>query len=53
MSKFFDSKFSKFLCGFRKGHSTQHALINLLSSWQTSLDNGKILTGTAVAVVTS
>ena len=26
------------LCGFRKAHSTQHALCNLLTSWQDSLD---------------
>ena len=26
------------LCGFRKGHSTQHALLNLLKNWQKCLD---------------
>uniref|UniRef100_A0A7M5XI00 Reverse transcriptase domain-containing protein n=1 Tax=Clytia hemisphaerica TaxID=252671 RepID=A0A7M5XI00_9CNID len=31
---------SKFLCGFRKGHSTQHALINLLERWQNHLSSG-------------
>ena len=41
MSQFFDSKFSKLIC-FRKDHSPQHALINL-SSWQTSLDKGKMV----------
>ena len=25
-------------CGFRKGHSTQHALLNLLKNWQKCLD---------------
>ena len=25
-------------CGFRNGHSTQHALINVLKNWQTYLD---------------
>ena len=28
------------LCGFRKAHSTQHALFELLQSWQKELDNG-------------
>ena len=26
------------LCGFRKGYSTQHALLNLLKNWQKALD---------------
>ena len=26
------------LCGFRKGHSIQHALLNLLKNWQKCLD---------------
>ena len=43
LSAFFKSKFSNILCGFRKGHSTQHALIKLLSSWQKSLDQGEIV----------
>ena len=29
----------KLLCGFRKAHSTQHALFKLLHSWQKELDN--------------
>ena len=28
------------LCGFRKRHSTQHALLNLLENWQKCLDKG-------------
>ena len=31
---------SYILCGFRKAHSTQHALFKLLQSWQKELDNG-------------
>ena len=31
---------SKFLCGFRKGHSTQHALLNMLRRWQHHLSKG-------------
>ena len=30
---------NKLLCGFRKAHSTQHALFKLLHSWQKELDN--------------
>ena len=35
----FSNKFlSPLLCGFRKGYSTQYALINLLQKWQKCLD---------------
>ena len=30
--------FSPKLCGFRKGHSSQNALLNLLKNWQKCLD---------------
>ena len=43
LSEFFDRKFSNLLCGFRKKHSTQHALVNLVKSWQKSLDEGKVV----------
>ena len=33
------------MCGFRKGHSTQHALLNLLKNWQKTLDKSCV-TGT-------
>ena len=39
----FDAIFSSLLCGFRKRHSTQHALMQLLRSWQKSLDEGKVV----------
>ena len=29
---------SQLLCGFRKAHSTQHALFRLIQSWQKELD---------------
>ena len=32
--KFSEKILSPKLCGFRKGHSTQHALLNLLKNWQ-------------------
>ena len=38
INAFFQDKFSKFLCGFRKGFSTQTSLIRLLHKWQQSLD---------------
>ena len=43
LNNFLESKFSSLLCGFRKGHSTQHALFNLLQKWQISLDNSEII----------
>jgi len=27
------------LCGFRKGYSTQYALLDLLNNWQKSIDS--------------
>jgi hypothetical protein len=43
LNAYFDTIFSNLLCGFRKRHSTQHALIQLLRSWQKSLDDGKVV----------
>ena len=31
------------LYGFRKGHSTQHALLNLLKNWQKTLDKSDVI----------
>ena len=28
------------MCGFQKGHSTQHALFRLIQKWQAELDSG-------------
>ena len=36
-------KFSPNLCGFRKGHSTQHALLKLLEQWRGYLDNKEVV----------
>lgn len=41
--KFMNKKFSDLLCGFRKGHSTQHALIRLLEDWRKHLDDKEIV----------
>ena len=34
---------NKLLCGFRKAHSTQHALFKLLQRWQKELDNSGLV----------
>ena len=39
-SYYFEPFFNEILCGFRKAHSTQHALFKLLTSRQNSLDRG-------------
>ena len=38
LSDYIENIFKVILCGFRKGHSTQHALFKLLQSWQNELD---------------
>ena len=38
MSKFFDNYLSPYMCGYRKGYSTQHALLVLLEKWRAMLD---------------
>ena len=43
LNSFIESSFSPLLCGFRKGHSTQHALINLLENWRTKLENKQVI----------
>ena len=41
--KIIETKLSKYLCGFRRGYSTQHCLLNLLQAWQKHLSNsGKV-----------
>ncbi len=40
---FIEHWFSKNLCGFRKGYSTQHALLNMFRKWQRHLNtSGRI-----------
>ena len=41
MSVYFDKFLSDQQCGFRKGYSTQHCLLNLLEKWKNSVDKGK------------
>ena len=37
---FFDSLFSKYQCGFRRGYNAQHWLVSLIEKWKKSVDNG-------------
>ena len=39
LTLFMETKFSKLLCGFRKAHSTQHSILNLLRNWQNCIAN--------------
>ena len=40
LSDYAENFLNNILCGFRKAHSTQHALFKLLQSWQQVLDSG-------------
>ena len=40
MYEYFYLIFSKYLCGFRKGHSTHHCLLFMLEKLKKSLDKG-------------
>ena len=40
MSTYFEKFLSPYLCGYRKGFSTQEALLTLLEKWKKSLDIG-------------
>ena len=37
LTEYLEPSFSKLLCGFRKGHSTQHAILNLLRNWLNAI----------------
>ena len=38
ISNYFETYFSPFLCGYRKGYSAQYAIMTLLEKWRISLD---------------
>ena len=42
ISKYFETRFSKFQCGFRKGYSAQHCLLAMIEKWKTAVDNGGV-----------
>ena len=46
LSDFMKDKVSPFLCGFRKQHSTQHALVCVTEKWKKCMDDS----GTIVVV---
>ena len=41
IAEFVENKMSKYLCGFRKGYITQHALMRLLDKLNKSIDKGR------------
>ena len=43
LGQYMDTFLNKLLCGFRKAHSTQHALFKLLQRWQKELDNSGLV----------
>ena len=43
LGKYMDTFLNKLLCGFRKAHSTQHAVFKLLQRWQNELDNSGLV----------
>ena len=42
ISLYIDKYLSPFLCGFRKGYSTQHCLTVMLDRWKKAMDNSKL-----------
>ena len=42
LTMFFENILSKYQCGFRKGHGTQHCLLLILEKWKKALDNKEI-----------
>ena len=43
IENFMEDKLSKLLTGFRKNHSTQHCLVNMLEKWKNTLDKGSFV----------
>ena len=43
LNSYFSTIFSPHLCGFRKGHSTQHALLRMSREWLECLDSSGIV----------
>ena len=41
MTKFFETIFSRYKCGFRKSFSTQQCLLAMLEKWKRSTDKDK------------
>ena len=45
LAPFFSHILSPYLCGYRKGFNTQHALLSLIEKWKMSLDRGGYAAG--------
>ena len=43
LNEYLEEYLNSLLCGFRKTHSTQHALFRLLQEWQNELDTSGLL----------
>ena len=43
MENFMEDKLSKLFNGFRKNHSTQNCLVNMLERWKNTLDEGSFV----------
>ena len=43
ISKYFETRFSKFQCDFRKGYTAQHCLLAIIEKWKTAVDNEGVL----------
>ena len=43
LSQYLDKYLNSLLCGFRKAHSSQHALFKLLQAWQEELDKSSFV----------
>ena len=44
ISKYPETGFSKFQCGFCKVYSAQHCLLGMNAKWKTTVDNGVVFT---------
>ena len=43
LNVYINSWLSQYLCGFRKGYSSQYALLNMINEWQKSLNSNGIV----------
>ena len=43
MTKFFETFFSRYRCGFRRFFNSQQSLLGMLEKWKRSVDKGKFL----------
>ena len=42
ISSYIEKFLSPYLCGFRKGYSTQYCLALMIDRWQRAMDSGKV-----------